>query len=211
MKFCLLALGSRGDVQPFVALGRGLQARGHDVVIAAAEDYRDLVSTNGIAFAPLVGRIADLMDQTAVAHSLDGGPLGSLRLALRLRADAAPLLDALFADTLAAAQNSDVLIVSTLGQHIGYPVAEKCGVPVVTTHFHPYTPSAHYANMFFGEWPLSNQGTKQAALYHRFTHRMGINGFWHLLQPSLNGARKRVLGLPPLTFLDVERLVQKTQ
>jgi len=33
MKITILALGSRGDVQPMVALGKGLKSVGYDVVI----------------------------------------------------------------------------------------------------------------------------------------------------------------------------------
>ena len=39
MKVAILTLGSRGDVQPYVALGRGLQAAGHDVVLATAAQF----------------------------------------------------------------------------------------------------------------------------------------------------------------------------
>lgn len=210
-RYCLLALGSRGDVQPFIALGCGLRTRGNTVVIAAAEDYRALVCQHGLEFAPLVGRIADLMDRAAVADALDGGPLGSLRLALRLRTDAAPLLNALFTDTLAAARGSDVLMVSTLGQYIGGSIAEALGgISVVTAHFHPYSPSRYYAHMFFPPWPLGHDETRTAALYNNLTHHAGINGFWHLLRPLLNKARKQVLGLPPLTLLDLERFLQET-
>jgi sterol 3beta-glucosyltransferase len=202
-RYCLLALGSRGDVQPFVALGLGLKARGYEVVIAAAEDYGALVTEQGLNFAPLVGRIADRMDRTAVADSLDGGILGSLRLALRLRADATPLMDCLFTDTLTAARSCDTLVVSTLGQYVGHSVAEACGgLPVVAAHFHPYSPSCHYADMFFPALRLGG-------LYNRLTHRMGKGMLWQLLRPALNGARRRVLGLPPLGIGELERFLQK--
>jgi len=34
MNVAILTLGSRGDVQPYVALGRGLAAAGHEVTVA---------------------------------------------------------------------------------------------------------------------------------------------------------------------------------
>ncbi len=204
-RYCLLALGSRGDVQPFVALALGLRARGHSVVIAAAADYRNVVEERGIPFAPLVGRIADLMDRPAVANAIDGGPLASVRLGLRLRAQIAPLMNALFADTLHAAQNCDVLVASTLGLHVAYSVAEKLnGVPVVPAHFHPVAPSRFYRNMFFSSGPNN-------AFYNRLTHFLGVNGFWHLLRPLLNTARRRVLDLPPQSPLGLEKWLRETQ
>jgi len=35
VRVAVLAIGSRGDVQPYVALGLGLRAAGHDVRLAA--------------------------------------------------------------------------------------------------------------------------------------------------------------------------------
>ena len=204
-RYCLLALGSRGDVQPFVALALGLQARGHGVVIAAADDYRSLAEERGLQFAPLVGRIADLMDRAAVASAIDGGPLASVRLGLRLRAQIAPLMDTLFADTLAAAQNCDVIIASTLGLHVAYSAGEKLGgVPVVPAHFHPVAPSRFYRNMFFSSGP-------NVAVYNRLTHFLGVNGFWHLLRPLLNAARRSVLDLPPHSLTALEKWLRHTQ
>ncbi|MBC8163077.1 MAG: glycosyltransferase, partial [Roseiflexaceae bacterium] len=58
----ILALGSRGDVQPFVALASQLQRLGHRVRIAAATDYRALVEDKGLDFAPIGGSIRALMD-----------------------------------------------------------------------------------------------------------------------------------------------------
>jgi hypothetical protein len=47
MRLLLVAWGSRGDVAPFVALGRGLRAAGHDVTVAAADGFADVVEGAG--------------------------------------------------------------------------------------------------------------------------------------------------------------------
>ena len=48
MKVLLAPIGSRGDVAPMVALGRGLVARGHDVTLLVPADLTDFVSTQGL-------------------------------------------------------------------------------------------------------------------------------------------------------------------
>jgi sterol 3beta-glucosyltransferase len=50
MKITILTIGSRGDVQPFVALGRGLQAAGHSVVLATHEEFRGFVTEHDLEF-----------------------------------------------------------------------------------------------------------------------------------------------------------------
>ena len=40
MNITILTLGSRGDVQPYVALGKGLLKRGHDVTICTGKTFQ---------------------------------------------------------------------------------------------------------------------------------------------------------------------------
>ena len=50
MKIAILTLGTRGDVQPFIALGKALKARGHDVVLGAPENFQSWIEDHGIAY-----------------------------------------------------------------------------------------------------------------------------------------------------------------
>jgi len=50
MRFILTPVGSSGDVNPFVSIGRGLKDRGHDVVIFTAEPFADVVEKAGLQF-----------------------------------------------------------------------------------------------------------------------------------------------------------------
>ena len=62
----LLALfGSEGDVRPNVALGQGLQARGHAVRVCASPDSRRLVEGAGLPFEPVGGDVRGLMAANA--------------------------------------------------------------------------------------------------------------------------------------------------
>ncbi len=50
MHITIIAGGSRGDVQPYVALGKGLHEAGHTVRILTSDDFADLVTDYGLDF-----------------------------------------------------------------------------------------------------------------------------------------------------------------
>ncbi|CAG8909924.1 unnamed protein product [Penicillium egyptiacum] len=54
-------VGSRGDVQPFIALGNALQKHGHRVRIATHDVFADFVHESGLEFFPIGGDPAELM------------------------------------------------------------------------------------------------------------------------------------------------------
>ena len=55
MNVTILTLGSRGDVQPYVALGRGLAATGHTVTLATHICWEAFVAEHGLRFSPVAG------------------------------------------------------------------------------------------------------------------------------------------------------------
>ena len=54
------AWGSRGDVQPFVALGLGLRAAGHEVTVAATLDFEAWIREAGLGYTDFGVSVAEL-------------------------------------------------------------------------------------------------------------------------------------------------------
>ncbi|KAL0437293.1 UNVERIFIED_CONTAM: Sterol 3-beta-glucosyltransferase UGT80A2 [Sesamum radiatum] len=55
MQIVMLIVGTRGDVQPFVAIGKRLQDYGHRVRLATHSNFKEFVLTSGLEFYPLGG------------------------------------------------------------------------------------------------------------------------------------------------------------
>jgi UDP:flavonoid glycosyltransferase YjiC (YdhE family) len=193
-RLTIIALGSRGDVQPFVALGLGLQSAGHTVTIAAAADYAELVVSYGLAFHALVGQISALLDPAMVEQFLARAqsPLPAARSFMR---QANPIIDRLMRDCWAACQDAEGLIVSTLGMYCGFHLAEKLGITCIVAHLHPFDSVSGEQHMFFPRLP---PGAPLRSSYNRLTHALGNHGFWQVLRRPLNRSRQQVLGLAPL-------------
>ena len=82
MRVCIMTLGSRGDVQPYVALGKELIKKGHSAMICTGGSFKQFVEENGIEYKETA---SDLM---AIAATPEGKailehPLKNFRLALR--------------------------------------------------------------------------------------------------------------------------------
>lgn len=61
LKITCLTIGSRGDVQPYIALCLGLMKDGHKTKIATHSEFKEWVESFGIEFAPVAGDPAELM------------------------------------------------------------------------------------------------------------------------------------------------------
>eukprot|EP00249_Psilotum_nudum_P019163 c27121_g2_i2 orf=799-2703(-) len=55
LNIVMLIVGTRGDVQPFIGIGKRLQAKGNRVRLATHANFREFVTCNGLEFYPLGG------------------------------------------------------------------------------------------------------------------------------------------------------------
>ena len=62
MNIGIFTYGTRGDLQPYVALALGLMDKGHKVTLSATEDFKDFVEGFGVAFQPLWGNAETMMN-----------------------------------------------------------------------------------------------------------------------------------------------------
>ena len=72
MRITVLASGSRGDVQPYIAYGLGLQRAGHSVQVAAGLNYESFIREYGLGFQPMGGDFRSLMDAEGMRRVLEG-------------------------------------------------------------------------------------------------------------------------------------------
>ncbi|KAM6507176.1 hypothetical protein FALCPG4_018558 [Fusarium falciforme] len=61
LNIVIQVMGSRGDVQPFIALGNELQRHGHRVRLATHDIFENFVRGSGLEFYPIGGDPAELI------------------------------------------------------------------------------------------------------------------------------------------------------
>ncbi|HEY9010938.1 MAG TPA: glycosyltransferase [Devosia sp.] len=94
MRVAIQTLGTRGDVQPYVALAKGLMARGHEVQLAGPTQYQDLSGQHGVAYHGLPAEFLNLLETPEGKAAIAGGSgfSGGFKLLKHIR----PMMRALF-------------------------------------------------------------------------------------------------------------------
>ncbi|MEU7743694.1 glycosyltransferase [Nonomuraea sp. NPDC049158] len=190
MRVVVLALGSRGDTQPCVALAQGLAARGHEATLVAPERFGHLATgerSAGLRFVPLG------VDPVAIVESEEGqawlrsGPLGFVR---GFRAVLEPLAAELVAQVDDACAGAELVLAPALGA-MGRHLHEKHGMPYGILQFQPSEPTGEFPNPLIPRRTLGRVGNRAS---FAVVERLG----WLMLGRMMNRLRGQVLGLRPL-------------
>jgi sterol 3beta-glucosyltransferase len=192
LRIVLTAAGSRGDVQPCVALGLGLKEAGHDVTLASWEPYRRMAESRGLAFWPVAGPAPEELMKTLV-----GAGRNPLKYARTFRPLLRPHVERGLRDCLAACEGADAVVYTPLG-FAGFMVAEHLGIPSVGSVVEPLFVRG-------GAYPSAVLGRPVAApvaggLYNRLSHLAVEQLYWRIVQPLVADARRR-MGLLPMPVL----------
>ena len=86
MKILLISIGTRGDMEPFLAIGEILKGKGHQVICAFPDQFRKLVEDSNMEFASLGTKFIEMLDSDVGKAALGGGGsgLGKSRAYVRL-------------------------------------------------------------------------------------------------------------------------------
>jgi sterol 3beta-glucosyltransferase len=189
MHITILTVGSRGDVQPYVALGMGLKAAGHRVRVATNTMYQSFVCDRGLEFAPLAGNPHDWHTDEDKNEYLQSGRDGVRHIRQGVVSVILPIADQLLLDSWAACQGTDAIISMPLtfgGSHI----AEKLGIPFFGAWTCPGTRTTAFPNHFIApRFPIGKAG-------NWLSHVAIEQVFWHLIRPAINTATMARLQSP---------------
>ena len=132
MHILIIAIGSAGDVHPFLGLGRSFKERGHRVSFCANPVFQPLVERCGLRFLP-VGSAEGY--NAAMGNPALWNPRTSLPTLWQVIAsELRPLFE-----TLAAECGDDTVMVGSLWAFSARLVQEKLGVPLITAQVSPST------------------------------------------------------------------------
>jgi UDP:flavonoid glycosyltransferase YjiC (YdhE family) len=212
LRVVILTIGSRGDVQPTLALGSALKADGHDVTIGTHAAFKEFVEKAGLKHATLAGDPEALMVSVWVwvtmlcigstdlqSQSLCVGngmftPAFIKEALSSFRGFVDDLLRTAY-DVVKTAR-ADVLVQAPTcfaGAHI----AEALGITLVNWFTMPSTPTTAFAHPFTVSTLRGRDN-----VYNFVSYLIMQQALWQPLAGQLNAFRTDVLKLPPLGRTD---------
>ena len=139
MRVLLSTIGSRGDVQPLVALASQLRALRQEVRLCVPPDFRDWIESLGIPVTPIGPEVRKWTASSPPATLAPPSPE-------RRRQLIEDTVAIQFETITAAAQGCDIIVAATALQIAARSVAERMGIPYVFAAYCPTVlPSLHHA------------------------------------------------------------------
>ncbi|MFF5075640.1 glycosyltransferase [Actinoplanes sp. NPDC000266] len=186
MRVVILAVGTRGDVEPALALARQLRVRGHEVSMAVPVDLLAFAIEAGVGARPVSVNAREFLESPEGQQFLAAGNSRAyVQLLTTKKHEIAP---AVHADLTAAVEGADVIVATRLVEEEGSSLAEWLDVPFVALHYFPARSNSAYASPFV-------TARRLPAPLTRLSHRVFERTQWRHNEADVNVLRAG-LGLP---------------
>ncbi|KAL1888367.1 Sterol 3-beta-glucosyltransferase [Sporothrix stenoceras] len=182
LRITCLTIGSRGDVQPYISLGRGLLAEGHHVRIATHPEFEGWIRSHGLDYGRVEGDPGELM-----RICIENGTF-TFQFLREANSKMRTWLDELLASAWTACQGADLLIESPSAM-AGIHIAEKLQIPYFRAFTMPWTRTRAYPHAFL------MPERKMGGAYNQFSYTMFETIFWKATAGQINRWRNKMLGL----------------
>lgn len=186
MKITILSYGSRGDIQPFLALSKGLQKAGHQVCLAAPQRFEGFIERHAIPFAPFAG------DPAEISALINHAGSNVYRMISSMRDYLLTIAPQVVDQMIQAATGADLLIHSFLFTTGGHTLARHLQIPDISIQTFPtFAPTGDYPNVAFP--PLGRVG-------NYFSHWFASQVFWWGGNSGFRGIQRRMPAAFPRTL-----------
>jgi sterol 3beta-glucosyltransferase len=193
MRVAIIAPGSRGDIQPYTALGKGLQEAGHVVRLVTHQNFETLVHSHGLEFWPVKGNVKDIAQSEEMRGLIERGNF--LAILSQMAKEAQRGAFALVEGGLAACKGMDLVLAGLGGLFVGLALAEKLGLAFLQAYYIPFTPTRAFPSFLFPNLPSWLRGS-----LNRSSYQLARQIMWQGFRSADRLARRKVLGLPAAPF-----------
>ena len=141
MKVLLISVGSRGDVEPYLALSQALLDNGHEVHYALQNEsnYQSIVPS-GVNVHPLPFESNDFYKYMNPSHGADH-PNPRVRFVGVIADCIGELVLPCCQQVMEVAKDCDVIVSSSLARSLAFALTQKLSIPTYLVHLQPLLPT----------------------------------------------------------------------
>jgi sterol 3beta-glucosyltransferase len=198
MHLVIVTSGSRGDVQPYLALALRAMQSGHTVTLATHTVFQPWIESAGVGFRALHGDPMQILREPGARAWLANGSRGGLlKFAAEFRRDFAALFDGLLHDVAAVTLDADIIVHGAVCMAAAQLHAVR-GTPVMGGWLAPLTPTREFPVVGLHYRETHTEWDRRR---NWITHVVGEQLFWQPSRASVNRWRRRMLQAQPVPFL----------
>jgi sterol 3beta-glucosyltransferase len=190
MLVTILTAGTRGDIQPYIALGLELKKAGLRAQIATFENYAGFVKGFGLEFYPIRGNVAEVASSNLVQDAMKAD--NPLKLLLSFNTLKSLIYD-VQKDFFTACAGSDAIVYHP-GAPIGYFIAQHLKIPSILATPFPMTPTQKYPLLIFYDKP------RLGKRFNYFSHKIFEQIMWSASKAPVQQFWKAQFGHLPQDF-----------
>jgi sterol 3beta-glucosyltransferase len=191
MKIFINTFGTRGDVQPYVALGKGLKEAGHTVTICTASTYEPFIIEQGLNYGYMTDELLKLVDTDIGRDALEEtvGLWGTAKTMFKMVKLAKPLNRQMVVDSWEAAKIAEPELVIYHAKALGaVSIAEKFNAPVIMANLQPMiAPTTEFP-------PIGIPDLNIGGWYNKMTYK-AIEMGYRSYTKDVNEVRRDMMGL----------------
>lgn len=194
----LITAGSRGDIQPYLALAVAFKQAGWQVLLSAPHNFADWIQSFDIDFLPIPLDVKALLEGQGGQQVMAQGK-NPLVLFRTLCSSLEVTLEWVLNVATDAVKHTDVLLCHPLVLPMAELAAIPLNKPLVSAPVVPILSSRqHTSPLWPSRWSMGNW-------YNLATHHLMAFAFWQFMGPAVNRYRKKI-GLKPHTWGSYWRL-----
>ncbi|MBA3468482.1 MAG: glycosyltransferase family 1 protein [Herpetosiphonaceae bacterium] len=189
-RIAIVASGTRGDVQPYVALGQGLKQRGYSVRVLTSANFAPFVTEAGLEFHSIGASVEERLQSAEWRKTLESNNFLKIMAQMQreMKREAAASVERI-PELLTG---SDLIVTGMAGLAGVFSIAERLKIPVIQAHVFPFTPTSEFPSPLVTKLPFG-----------RTLNRLSFHGmrqiFWQNFKVS-DAITRQALGLKKAPF-----------
>lgn len=187
MHVAISTYGTRGDIQPFIALALGLKQAGHRATLVTSDTFTQWIQSYGVDTCPVHFNPQEIVQrpETQAVMRGRGNPLRVFGIMRAVIGRAAGAHDAFWQ----VARTAD-FVVQSYGGVGALEAGEALGLPSAIVHLFPFTPTRAFPSVVLGSFRFS-----LGANYNRLTHVVIRQALWPVVGGQMTNPWRKRLGL----------------